>query len=62
MPRGRVLTHAVLVYRTFEISGEGRALSRRGRCYPLGELDPAMERAMLDDALYDAKRARSAGG
>ncbi|WP_436493593.1 hypothetical protein [Actinokineospora sp. HUAS TT18] len=55
---GRVLTQAVVVFRMVEIDGGGRAITRRGRCYPLGELDPTMERGMLDDALWDARRER----
>lgn len=55
---GRVLTHAVVVFRMVEIDDGGRAITRRGRCYPLGELDPTLERGMLDDALWDARRER----
>jgi len=58
LPAGRVLTHAVVVYRTYEVDGAGRSIARRGRCYPLGELDPTMERGMLDDALFDARSGR----
>lgn len=58
LPPGRLLTHAVLVFRTLEVDERGRPLTRRGRCYPLGELDPTMERGMLDDALFDARRER----
>jgi hypothetical protein len=58
LPTGRIITHAVVVFRTVEIDTTGRAVARRGRCYPLGELDPTMERGMLDDALSDARRER----
>lgn len=58
LPAGRIVSHAVVVFRTVEIDGAGRAHARRGRCYPLGELDPTMERGMLDDALADARRER----
>ena len=58
LPAGRVVTHAVIVFRTLEVGADGRASTRRGRCYPLGELDPTMERGMLDDALFDARRER----
>lgn len=58
LPAGRIVSHAVVVFRTVEVDHTGRALARRGRCYPLGELDPTMERGMLDDALADARRER----
>jgi hypothetical protein len=58
LPAGRIVSHAVVVFRTVEIDRTGRALARRGRCYPLGELDPTMERGMLDDALADARKER----
>ncbi|MGQ0837311.1 hypothetical protein [Actinokineospora sp.] len=58
LPPGRVVTHAVVVFRTLESDDAGQAVTRRGRCYPIGDLDPTMERGMLDDALYDARRER----
>ena len=55
---GRELTHAVVLYRIVETDGAGRRIARRGRCYPMGALDPTLERGMLDDALWDARHDR----
>ena len=62
LPAGRVLTHAVIVFRTYEVRDDGRAVTRRGRVYPLGEMDATLERGMLDDALFDARRERGRSG
>ncbi|MCG8917415.1 hypothetical protein L6E12_16640 [Actinokineospora sp. PR83] len=62
LPAGRVLTHAVIVFRTYEVREDGRAVTRRGRVYPLGEMDATLERGMLDDALFDARRDRGRPG
>jgi hypothetical protein len=58
LPPGRLLTHVVVVYRAYEVRPDGRGVTWRGRAYPLGEMDPTMERGMLDDALQDARRNR----
>jgi len=58
LPTGRILTHAVIVYRTLQANPDGKDTVRRGRCYPLGEIDRTMERGMLDDALFDARKQR----
>ncbi|PWW53128.1 hypothetical protein [Actinokineospora spheciospongiae] len=58
LPAGRILTHAVIVYHTRQANADGKDTVRRGRCYPLGEIDPTLERGMLDDALFDARKQR----
>ena len=62
LPPGRLLTHAVVVYRAYELRDDGRGVTWRGRAYPLGEMDPTMERGMLGDALHDARQRRERAG
>ncbi|OLR89915.1 hypothetical protein [Actinokineospora bangkokensis] len=59
LPPGRILTHAVVLYRTYAVEN-GKTTIRRGRCYPLGELDATLERGMLADALHDARHHSTA--